>query len=66
MGVVGEACYDNVVSDFHVTTGVYTAWNEGWSYRNDGADISECNDVYLFTMGTKLVGLKRENFYNMK
>ena len=48
MGVVGEAYYDNVVSDFHVTTGTYTAWNEGWSYRNDGADISECNDVYFF------------------
>ena len=47
MGVVGEAYYDNVVSDFHVTTGTYTAWNEGWSYRNDGADISECNDVYF-------------------
>jgi hypothetical protein len=49
MGVVGEAYHDNIVSDFHVTTGVYTAWNEGWSYRNDGADISECNDVYLFS-----------------
>ena len=51
MGVVGEAYHDNIVSDFHVTTGVYTAWNEGWSYRNDGADISECNDVYLFHNG---------------
>ena len=51
MGVVGEAYYDNVVSDFHVTTGTYTAWNEGWSYRNDGADISECNDVYFFHNG---------------
>lgn len=51
MGVVGEAYYDNAVSDFHVTTGTYTAWNEGWSYRNDGVDISECNDVYLFHNG---------------
>ena len=51
MGVVGEAYHDNFVSDFHVTTGVYTAWNEGWSYRNDGADISECNDVYFFHNG---------------
>ena len=51
MGVVGEAYHDNIVSDFHVTTGVYTAWNEGWSYRNDGADISECNDVYFFHNG---------------
>ena len=51
MGVVGEAYQDNVVSDFHVTTGVYTAWNEGWMYRNDGVDISECNDIYLFHNG---------------
>ena len=51
MGVVGEAYQDKDVSDFHVTTGVYTAWNEGWSYRNDGADISECNDVYFFHNG---------------
>ena len=51
MGIVGEAYYDNVVSDFHVTTGTYTAWNSGWMYRNDGVDISECNDVYLFHNG---------------
>ena len=51
MGVLNEAYFDNVYSDYHVTTGTYTAWNEGWSYRNDGADISECNDVYLFHNG---------------
>lgn len=51
MGVLGAAYQDNVYSDYHVTTGSYTAWNEGWSYRNDGADISECNDVYFFHNG---------------
>lgn len=51
MGVVGQAYNDNIVSDFHVTTGVYTAWNNGWMYRNDGADISECNDIYIFHNG---------------
>ena len=51
MGVLGEAYQDNVFSDYHVTTGTYTAWNEGWMYRNDGVDISECNDVYLFHDG---------------
>ena len=50
-GVLGAAYYDNGFSDYHVTTGTYTAWNEGWSYRNDGADISECNDVYFFHNG---------------
>jgi hypothetical protein len=51
MGVLGAAYHDNVYSDYHVTTGSYTAWNEGWSYRNDGADISACNDVYFFHNG---------------
>ena len=51
MGVVGEAYEDKVVSDFHISTGVYTAWNNGWMYRNDGVDISECNDIYLFHNG---------------
>ena len=51
IGVLNEAYYDNVYSTYHVTTGNYTAWNEGWSYRNDGADISECNDVYFFHNG---------------
>lgn len=51
MGVLGQAYLDNVFSDYHVTTGTYNAWNEGWMYRNDGADISECNDVYLFHNG---------------
>lgn len=51
LGIVGEAYQDNEVATYQVTTGTYTAWNEGWSYRNDGADISECNDVYLFHNG---------------
>ena len=51
LGVVGEAYQDNVVATYQVTTGNYTPWNNGWMYRNDGADISACNDVYLFHNG---------------
>jgi hypothetical protein len=51
IGIVGQAYQDNIVSDFHVSTGVYTAWNNGWMYRNDGVDISKCNDIYIFHNG---------------
>lgn len=45
MGVVGEAYYDKVVANYHVSTGNYTAWNKGWAYRNDGVDIEPCSDT---------------------
>lgn len=45
MGVVGEAYYDKVVANYHVSTGNYTAWNNGWAYRNDGVDIEPCSDT---------------------
>lgn len=45
MGVVGEAYYDNEVANYHVSTGNYTAWNNGWAYRNDGVDIEPCTDT---------------------
>ncbi len=44
MGVLGQAYQDSDVATYHVTTGQYTAWNNGWSYRNDGVDIEPCND----------------------
>lgn len=45
MGVVGKAYYDEVVANYHVSTGNYTAWNNGWAYRNDGVDIEPCSDT---------------------
>ncbi|MFN8255308.1 MAG: carbohydrate-binding protein [Bacteroidales bacterium] len=45
MGRNGEAYYDNVVANYHLSTNTYTAWNSGWAYRNDGVDIEPCNDV---------------------
>ena len=38
------AYYDNVVGDYNLSTGDYTAWNSGWSYRNDGVDIEKNTD----------------------
>jgi aryl-phospho-beta-D-glucosidase BglC (GH1 family) len=46
MGVAGEAYYDKVVANYHVSTGNYTAWNNGWAYRNDGVDIEPCADTF--------------------
>ncbi|MFK7984154.1 MAG: carbohydrate-binding protein [Saprospiraceae bacterium] len=44
MGVVGEAYFDVDIADFRVSTGNFTAWNSGWTYRNDGVDIEKTED----------------------
>jgi len=44
LGQNGHAYFDNEVATYHVTTGTFTAWNNGWSYRNDGVDIEPCED----------------------
>ena len=44
MGVLGEAYSDEVVANYRVSSGNYTAWNNGWTYRNDGVDIERCED----------------------
>jgi hypothetical protein len=40
------AYHDNVVANYHVSTGNYTAWNTGWDFRNDGVDIEVCEDEH--------------------
>ncbi len=45
MGMNGYAYSDQAWEDLHLTTGVYTAWNEGWTYRNNGVDIEACTDA---------------------
>ncbi len=44
MGVVGEAYHDNDLANYSVSTGNYSAWNNGWAYRNDGVDVERCSD----------------------
>ena len=45
MGIYGVAYKDNEVADYRVSSGNFTAWNNGWSYRNDGVDIEKGSDV---------------------
>lgn len=44
LGRFGKAYSDTDIATYHVTTGNYTAWNSGWSYRNDGVDIETTSD----------------------
>lgn len=44
MGENGFAYQDNQVADFRVSSGNFTAWNNGWTYRNDGVDIEKTTD----------------------
>jgi endoglucanase len=44
MGRVDFAYYDKESADYHVSTNNYTAWNNGWVYRNDGVDLEPCSD----------------------
>ena len=43
-GMKGYAYSDQSWEDFHVTTGTYTTWNNGWIYRNGGVDIEASTD----------------------
>lgn len=45
MGGNGYAYFDNDTANFQGSSGTYTAWNSGWSYRNDGVDIETCKDA---------------------
>ncbi|NVO18529.1 MAG: carbohydrate-binding protein [Bacteroidetes bacterium] len=44
LGRYGSAYFDKDIADYHVTTGTYTAWNNGWTYRNDGVDLETSFD----------------------
>lgn len=44
LGTNGYAYYDEEVATYHVSTSNFTAWNNGWSYRNDGVDIEKSTD----------------------
>jgi hypothetical protein len=41
MGRQGIAYFDDGFADYHLSTNSYTAWNQGWAYRNDGVDIEK-------------------------
>ena len=54
LGRCGKAYFDTDIANYNVTTGTYTAWNSGWSYRNDGVDIE-----------TSVDGVPGSNGYNV-
>ena len=45
LGGNNRAYFDVDSADFHVSTQVVTAWNTGYSYRNDAVDIEVCKDA---------------------
>ena len=44
LGNDGIAYSDKNSATYHVDTDNFQAWNQGWSYRNDGVDIESNND----------------------
>ena len=44
LGPVGAGYHDDVVATYHVSNSNFTAWNNGWAYRNDGVDIEPIQD----------------------
>lgn len=45
LGTYGYTYYDSDIADYHVSSGTYTTWNNGWTFRNDGVDIEKSNDA---------------------
>ncbi len=45
LGRYGKAYSDTQFATYQVSTGTYSAWNNGWSFRNDGVDIESSNDA---------------------
>jgi len=45
LGRHGKAYSDSEYANYNVSTGTYTAWNNGWSFRNDGVDIEKSMDT---------------------
>jgi len=45
LGRNGAAYYDLDTATYHTNTNTYQAWNQGWSYRNDGVDIEGNSDA---------------------
>ncbi len=44
LGSDGNAYNDLQSGNFHVSTGNFTAWNSGWTFRNDGVDMEPSMD----------------------
>jgi hypothetical protein len=45
LGGNNRAYFDLDSANFKVSTSIFTAWNSGYLYRNDGVDIEACKDA---------------------
>jgi len=45
LGRNNYAYFDTDTANYHLNTGEFKAWNQGWEYRNDGVDIEKCDDI---------------------
>jgi endoglucanase len=45
LGANGFAYLDSDTATYRTSTGINTAWNSGYAYRNDGVDIQTCTDA---------------------
>ncbi|MBP7506579.1 MAG: carbohydrate-binding protein [Prolixibacteraceae bacterium] len=45
LGSLRYAYFDSDTANYRSETGTFTAWNSGYSYRNDGVDIEACTDT---------------------
>jgi len=41
----GYAYWDTDTANYRLDTQTFVAWNQGWTYRNDGVDIEKCSDT---------------------
>jgi len=46
LGKCSFAYWDTDTANYHLNTNIFTNWNQGWSYRNDGVDIEKCDDSH--------------------
>ncbi|MBT4062357.1 MAG: carbohydrate-binding protein [Lentimicrobiaceae bacterium] len=46
LGKLNHAYYDMENANYSLSTGFFTAWNNGWVYRNDGVDIESNTDTF--------------------
>jgi len=53
LGKRGYAYKDVDYANFQVSTGNFSAWNNGWIYRNDGVDLEKSEDN-IYTNGVHL------------
>ena len=44
LGTNGYAYFDKDIANYKTDTGTFADWNKGWTMRNDGVDIQQCND----------------------